>query len=139
MKICYKYSKISGLKTNKSKCEIVGIGALKGVRVVLCGMQCINLNEQTVKILGMHFSYNKKLQEEKTFNHIAKIENVLEVWSMRDLTIEEKIVIFKSLAISKVEHLALIKTVAIFTVEQLNIIKRNFIWQGKKTKIMFFQ
>ena len=32
-----------------------------------CGMQCINLNEQTVKILGMHFSYNKKLQEEKNF------------------------------------------------------------------------
>ena len=58
---------------------------------------------------------------------------------MRDLTIEEKIVIFKSLAISKVEHLALIKTVPIFTVEQLNIIKRNFIWQGKKPKIMFFQ
>ena len=58
---------------------------------------------------------------------------------MRDLTIEGKIVIFKSLAIPKVEHLALIKSVPIFTVEQLNIIKRNFIWQGKKTKIMFFQ
>ena len=37
-------SKISGLKPNKLKCEIAGIGALKGVRVGLSGIQCINLN-----------------------------------------------------------------------------------------------
>ena len=54
---------------------------------------------------------------------------------MRDLTIEGKIVIFKSLAISKIVHLALIKTAPIFAVQQLNIIKKNFIWQGKKLKI----
>ena len=77
-------------------------------------MQCIIINEETVKILGINFSHNKKLEEEKSFNnHIAKIENVLRVWRMRDLTIEGKIVIFKSLAISKIVHLALIKTVPI--------------------------
>ena len=54
---------------------------------------------------------------------------------MRDLTHEGKIVIFKSLAISKIVHLALIKTAPIFTAEQLNFIKNNFIRQGKKTKI----
>ena len=54
---------------------------------------------------------------------------------MRGLTIEGKIVIFKSLAISKIVHLGLIKTVPIFTVEQLNNIKKNFIWQVKKQKI----
>ena len=53
------------------------------------------------------------------------------IWRMRDLTIEGKILIFKSLAVSKVVHLALIKTLAIFTVEQLSVIKKNFIWQGK--------
>ena len=56
---------ISGLKPNKPKCEIAGIGALKGVRVALCGMQCINLNEEIGKILGIHFSYNKNFEEEK--------------------------------------------------------------------------
>ena len=53
------------------------------------------------------------------------------IWRMRDLTIEGKILIFKSLAVSKVVRLALIKTLAIFTVEQLSVIKKNFIWQGK--------
>ena len=57
--------------------------------MALCGMQCIRLNEQTVKIRGIQFSYNKKLEEEKNFNnHIIK---------MRDLTIEGKIVIFKAI------------------------------------------
>ena len=130
LKIFDNFSKISGLNPNKSKCEIAGIGALKGVRVALCGMKCISLNEQTDKILGIHFSYNIKLEEEKNFNnHIAKIENVLIVWRMRDLAIEGKIVIVKSLVISKIMHLALIKTVPIFTAEQLNIIKKKFIWQ----------
>ena len=54
---------------------------------------------------------------------------------MGDFTIYSKIVIFKSLAISKIGHLALIKTVTIFTAEQLNIIEQNFIWQGRKPKV----
>ena len=55
------------------------------------------------------------------------MENVLRVWRMRDLTIEWRIVIFKSLAISKIVHLALIKTETIFTVKQLNIIKKIYL------------
>lgn len=43
---------------------------------------------------------------------------------MKDFTTEEKIVIYKSLAILKVAPLALIKSVPIFTVEQKNIVKR---------------
>ena len=107
--------------------------SLHGVRVSLCGMQCFNLNEQTVKILGIYFSYNKKLEEKK--NYIAKIKNAFKVWKMRDLTMEEKFVIFESLAIiSNVVYLALIKAVPICDAEQLNIIEKNFIWQGKKNK-----
>ena len=122
MKVSDDFSNISGLKPNKSKCENSGIGALKGVRVALCGMQCINLNEETVKILEIHFSYKKKLEKEKYFNnHIAKIENVLKIWRMRDSTIEGKTVTFKSLAISKIVQLALINIVSSFIVEKSNI------------------
>ena len=58
------FSKISGREPNKSKCEIAGIGALKEITVVPDGMQCINLNEQTVKILTIHFSPIKTLKKE---------------------------------------------------------------------------
>ena len=107
MKVFDNFSEISGLKPSKSKCEIAGIGDLKGVRVALCDIQWINLNEEIVKSLGIHFSCKKKLEEEKNFHsHIAKIKNVLR---MRDLTIEGKTVIFKSRAVSKIVHLALIR------------------------------
>ena len=52
------FSKISGLKPNKSKYETAGIqiDPLKGLRVALCGIQCIKLNRK------IHLSYNKKLE-----------------------------------------------------------------------------
>ena len=69
---------ISGLSPNTRKCEIAGIGTLKGVNVALCGMKYLNLTKETVKILGIHFSYNKKLKHEMNFqSHILKIESVL--------------------------------------------------------------
>ena len=72
------FSNISGLKPNKTKCETAGIGVLNGVQVALCGMKCVDLNNETVKILGVHFSYNKNLEQDKNFcEHDVKIENIL--------------------------------------------------------------
>ena len=78
------FSNFSGLKPNKTKCEIAGIGVLNGVQVTLCGVKCVDLNIETVKILGVDFSYNKNLEQDKKFSdHIIKIENILKVWRMR--------------------------------------------------------
>ena len=78
MNIFDTYSKFSGLKPNKSKCEITGIGALKGMQVALCGMRCIDIVSNTVKILGIYYSYNEKLEIQEIFKrHIIKIENFL--------------------------------------------------------------
>ena len=59
----HKFSKISGLKPNKLKFEIVGIDTLKGVRVIFCRMKSINLTEQTVKIPGIHLLTIKSLKK----------------------------------------------------------------------------
>ena len=75
--------------------------------MALCGMECIDLMSDIIKILGFYLSYNKKLeQEKKIFNHIVKIQNILKLWKLRNLSIEGRIVVFKSLAISKLTHLA---------------------------------
>ena len=72
------FSKYSGLKPNHEKCEIAGIGMLKSVKVAVCGMKCIDLCNDTIKITGIHFSYNKKKQNEKNFlDGVTKIQNVL--------------------------------------------------------------
>ena len=69
-------------------------------------MKCVNFNNETVKILGVHFLYNKNPEQDKTFANIfVKIENILNLWRMRQLTREERITVFKSVAVSKVIHL----------------------------------
>ena len=136
LEIFKHFSQFSGLKPNKSKCEIAGIGALKGVKVTLCGMRCVNLYEDTIKILGIHYSYNKQLENDKNFKkYIAKIENVLKLWRERNLSFERKITVFKSLALSKITHLALVKTIPPSIIEQLNKTQKNFIWNGLNPKI----
>ena len=85
------FSNFSGLKPNKTKDEIAGIGALNGVQVALCGMKCINLNNVIMKMLGVHFLYNKNLEQDKNFcEHIVKIENSLKLWlyNFRQLTLK---------------------------------------------------
>ena len=42
------FSKYSGLKINKSKCEIAGIGVKNGVKIALLGAKCIDLNTQHI-------------------------------------------------------------------------------------------
>ena len=84
----------------------VGIGALKGVSLALCGMESIDLTKKKKKILGTHFSYNKKIKTEESFiRYVRKIEKVPKLWRMRNLTVGGKTTIFKTLAISKIIHL----------------------------------
>ena len=83
----------------KSKPEIEGIqsliiatfilhmlmmGVMKGVQVAVCGMRCIDLNNNMLKILDTQFSYNEKLKEEKKFcKVVTDIQRVLKIWKMR--------------------------------------------------------
>ena len=63
----------SCLKLNYENCEIAGIGVLKSVKVAVCGMKCVDLCKDAIKILRM-----------------------------RSLTFEGKIIVFKTLTISKI-------------------------------------
>ena len=72
-------------------------------------MKCIDLTDGVIKILGIHLSYSKKLEEEEKFlNHIVKNQIILKLQKLRNLTIEGRVAVFKSLAISKLMHLALV-------------------------------
>ena len=55
------FSNFSGLRPNLDKCKIARIGTLKNINVALCGMKNINLTKESIKMLGVHISYNKKI------------------------------------------------------------------------------
>ena len=53
------FSNFSGLKPNKTKREIVGIGVQNRDQVALCCMKYVNFNNEAMKIPGVHFSCYK--------------------------------------------------------------------------------
>ena len=68
----------SGLKANFSKCEITGLGSLKGVLEAACGLKSVNLTTNTIKILGVHFSHNSTLKAQNNFlDTVKSIQQVL--------------------------------------------------------------
>ena len=130
------FYKVSGLRPNLNKCEIAGLGILKDVKVALCGLKNIDLTKNCIKILGVHFSYNKKLQDDMNFcNTVKNIYNVVKIWRLRHLSLEGKIIIFKTLAISKIVYLALLTNIPKITLTELNEIQSKFLWNYKKCKI----
>ena len=79
------FSNFHGLKPNKRKYKIAGIDDLKEMQVALCGMRCIDLVSNIVKILGIYFSHNEKLEIQENFKrHMIKIEKILPIWRIRD-------------------------------------------------------
>ena len=80
METFFTFSQYSYLQPNYEKREIAGIGVLKSVKVAACSMKCIDLCKDTIRITGVHFSYNKtKEDEENFFEIISKVQNVLKI------------------------------------------------------------
>ena len=70
-------------------------------------MKRIDLTGKAITILGVLLSYDKNLQLENNFRKtIPNIKRILKMWRLRNLTLEGKIIIFKSLALSKIIFLA---------------------------------
>ena len=68
------FSKFSGLKPNILICEDGGICSLKGIKMTVCGIKCIDLATETIKISGVPFSYNQNLQIQQNF--VKSITNI---------------------------------------------------------------
>ena len=89
-----------------------------------------------MKILGIHFPNNKKIENEENFiKHIKKIENVPKIQRIGNLTVQGKITIFKTLAVLKVINLALVTNIPQVIIDQLNKSQKDFIWNRKYPKI----
>ena len=68
------FSLFSGLKANFSKCEIAGLGSLKGVLKAVCGLKSVSLTIYTIKISGVYFSYNDTLKVQ--INYLDTVKSI---------------------------------------------------------------
>ena len=62
---------------------------------------------------------------------VKNISNVIKLWRMRHLSLEGKITIFKSLALSKIVFLALLTIIPKSIIKELNEIQKMFLWSKK--------
>ena len=135
------FSSFSGLKPNISKCEICGLDPLKGLETAVCGMQSVDLTRDAIKILGIYFSYNININNINIMNQknysqtITSIHDILKLWRMRNLSTEGKMVVFKTLAISKLVYLPLLTVIPNHITDEVAKIQKSFIWHDSSPKI----
>ena len=96
----------------------------------------IDLTTETIKTFGVHFSYNKKLQILRNFvKSITNMQNALNLWRMKTITAERKLIIFEKLALSKFVYLTLIASISKQLIEEILKIRKAFIWNNLTSKI----
>ena len=89
-----------------------------------------------MKILGVHFSCDKKGNDELNFNQkILKLQTKLDMWSTRDLTIFGRATILKTLGLSQLVYSASNLVVPQGIADMVKTKSFRFIWRNKKDKI----
>ena len=95
-------SKMTSLCVNYQKSEIAWIGSAKKWKLPELGINTLDLNTEALRILGIHFTYNKTLSKQLNFDRVLNnLKSVINIWRGRTLSLYEKTLILKSLAIPK--------------------------------------
>ena len=126
------------LKTlNLERSEACWIGSAGGKADKPINCRWIDLNTDKIRTLDVLYnSYDTDLANKcNSFSIVDNIENCLNLWSSRDLTLAGRIQIFKTLAISEAVYISTMKNTPSQFISILNEIQQRFIWNKKRPKI----
>ena len=100
------FSKMSGLKLNDKKTEVLWIGANEGSGVILCPEKDFKWVKKKVKALGVWFSTNPEdVTGVNFYEKQVKITNCLSCWENRRLSLMGKITVLNSLIASQLVYI----------------------------------
>ena len=127
------FKKCSGLEVNKSKTEGMWLGANKNNKEQPLGIQW---PKDSICALGIHFSYNEEIGLKKNFeNKLSSVTTLLNLWFPRNLTLRGRIIILKTLALSKLIYNTSMLTPPERFVKRVNQSIAQFVWRKKVPKI----
>ena len=133
---CKTFQEFSSLKINLEKCQACWIGAAKDKSDTPINCNWINVNHHKVVTLSVFDSYNCPLAEKHNFlNQITSVKERLHTWGHRGLTLAGRILIFKSMALSKTVYTSTMVSPPKQFIDLLSSIKQKFIWNGHRPKI----
>ena len=99
---CETFQVYSSLKLNLEKSEACWIGAKRGSKETQIKCKWIDLNCNAIRTQGIFNSYDTDLVEKLNFlDNLKCLKEVLNLWEYRGLSLPGRILVFKSLAISK--------------------------------------
>ena len=97
---------MSGLKINIDKMKAIWIGSMNKSNWTLYQDYKLDWDQKPIKILGVTFNPDVfDIWELNAPDIYQKVSKVIETWSKRQITLQVKITIIKSLTISKYVHL----------------------------------
>ena len=126
------FKSVSGLDINKEKTKLVKLGATRDNSIQWQGKFVFNWTDD-FKILGIQYNM-KKLHEITDLDiqrKMGEIQKLTRIWSARNLTPYRKVVIIKSLLISKITHMLLsLPSPSVWCIKELNETFAKFLWCG---------
>ena len=135
IEILNDFYKISGLKISVSKTKAVWFGSNFNSDIMLCP----DLKLEWVKtftLLGIDFTNNLVNMESNFIKKLAQVEKLLGGWFYRYLTPYGKVVIIKTLALSKLSDAALVvPNPSKQMLKQIECLFFKFIWNNKSEKV----
>jgi exonuclease III len=137
IKILKQFSEISGLKMNLEKTQVIWIGSRKNSNIRYMRDENFVWNPGTFKILGIKFSVeSENIANINYEDKLLVIKKALRYWKKRQLTPLGKIVVLKTLIVSKITHLLInLPDPTYEFLVALDIEFHNFLWDNKRYKI----
>lgn len=128
-----KFGKFSGLNINTSKSEAIWLGD----RPPLFKLpNSIKWCKDPVKILGVYVGWDLKAAWEISLEKkITGLKRILNSWKTRQLTLNGKVIIIKSLAISQIIYLMGLLPFPDDVIKDIECAIYNFLWSSKTHKV----
>jgi len=132
LNIVDEFGKLSGLTLNREKCEGVWLGNKRNVYAVF---ENITFTDEPVKTMGIYFGHNTETLYERNWGKKLKtLEKLLSSWKSRKLTMFGRVVIIKSLVVSKLLYSFNILEINKEVIKKVESMIYAFLW-GKKERI----
>lgn len=124
-----RYENVTGARVNEAKTEIMLVGKWTPKKRKEIPERYRMLVKDSVRILGVIFGKNAQAQNED--NIMVKIDNELEKWRDRNLSMRGKIAILRTLVTSKIWHVAKVTALRQKFISQLTSKMSSFFWYPK--------
>ena len=116
-----EFGEVSGLRVNCEKTEALWISSKKGSNQTICSDKNLKWADGKVKALGVWFCIDCEERKKNNYEEkVHKIEDILNNWRNKRLTLIGKIAVIKALAVSQVVYIPSSTTSCLKSLKEIN-------------------